>query len=151
AWSCGSSGAPCDQQVLSYRFPGRCGTWEAPSLHAERRRSLDLGLLELGVLANHRVVVLAHALVRSALPVLGGGVEIPADRGGHETDKLTARFAFLCHERTPCDGHETPGPLRAREYLTHPSPLQGAKPGPARPKLTQFDSTSASSVASGSP
>src|SRR5215218_5196795 len=62
---------------------------------------LDLRLFELDVLANDRVVLLQHELVRGALAVLRGRIEVARVRRRHETDELAARFTLLRHSYLP--------------------------------------------------
>src|SRR5215510_6581630 len=58
---------------------------------------LDLRLLELDVLADDRVVLLEDELVRRALAVLRGGVEVAGVGGRHEPDQLASCLGLLAH------------------------------------------------------
>jgi hypothetical protein len=51
---------------------------------------VDLRLFELDVLADHRVVLLQHELVRRALAVLRRRVEEAGIGGRHEPDELAS-------------------------------------------------------------
>src|SRR6266545_4849736 len=83
------------------------------------KRDLDLRLFELDVLAAHRVVLLQHQLVRRALLVLGGRVEVSGDGGRHQADELAA--ALLCHDVRPSL------PRWAPEYATRVQPGQAVR------------------------
>src|SRR5678815_1102088 len=65
---------------------------------------LDLRLFEIDVLADHRVVLLEHQLVRRALAVLRRRVEVAGVRGRHEPDELASCFCLLAHGVTPGEG-----------------------------------------------
>src|SRR5688500_9004650 len=64
-------------------------------------RLLDLRLFEFDVLANDRVVLLQHELVRRALAVLRRRVEKAGIRRRHETDQFAAAFTFFRHGTSP--------------------------------------------------
>src|SRR3954466_11161774 len=59
--------------------------------------NLDLRLFEIDVLADDRVVLLQHELVRCALAVLRRRVEEAGVGGRHEPDQLASRFTLLGH------------------------------------------------------
>src|SRR3954471_24629705 len=61
-------------------------------------RLLDLRLFELDVLANNRVVLAEHELVRRALAILRGRVEKTGVRRRDEADQFTARLTFFRHD-----------------------------------------------------
>jgi hypothetical protein len=77
---------------------GCAGGYIGPAIRPGKYRLLDLGFLELHVLAHHRVVFVQLQLLRLRTRILFGHIKVTSIRGGNELDLNDVGFG---HEKSP--------------------------------------------------